>query len=97
RGPGGGGEWLAGWAGAERGAGHRGTGGRAARAGQARRHRGGCRVRLRAWTPWAAAVLASAAVPGAGCGTRAAWSKDESERIEQIIRPEKFSENLPGV
>jgi len=52
---------------------------------------------LRAWTPWIAAALASAAVPGAGCGTRAAWSKDESERIEQIIRPEKFSENLPGV
>ena len=31
-----------------------------------------------------------------GCGTRSAWSRDESERIEQILKSEKFSEDLPG-
>ncbi len=31
-----------------------------------------------------------------GCGTRSAWTRDESERIEQILKPEKFSEDLPG-
>lgn len=41
-----------------------------------------------------AAALAAASV--LGCGTRAAWSKDESERIEQIIKAEKFSDDLPG-
>jgi len=51
-------------------------------------------VSFRASSHLTAAALAAAFL--LGCGTRAAWSKDESERIEQILRPEKFSEDLPG-
>ena len=36
------------------------------------------------------------AVLGAGCGARTVLLKDESQRIEEAMRPEVFSERTPG-
>ncbi len=42
----------------------------------------------------AALVLASASLPG--CSPRSRWMHDESFRIDEGIKPEKFSSDLPG-
>lgn len=44
---------------------------------------------------WMAGAIVAIGYVEAGCGTRA-WSKDESARIDQILKAEKFSEDLPG-
>jgi hypothetical protein len=44
---------------------------------------------------WMAGAMVAIGFLKAGCGTRA-WSKDESARIDQILKAEKFSEDLPG-
>jgi hypothetical protein len=49
--------------------------------------------------PGAATPLVIVAVLGieSGCATRDAWQHDESRRIAEITRAEKFSEDLPEV
>jgi hypothetical protein len=42
--------------------------------------------------PVAIAVLLGAE---SGCAQRNAWQQDESRRIDEVVRAEKFSENLP--
>lgn len=44
---------------------------------------------------WVAGAMVAIGYMEAGCGTRA-WSRDESARIDQILKAEKFSEDLPG-
>ena len=44
---------------------------------------------------WVAGAMVAIGYIEVGCGTRA-WSKDESARIDQILKAEKFSEDLPG-
>jgi hypothetical protein len=52
---------------------------------------------VRAPKPGLAAPVAFAAVLGLalGCPQRHAWQQDESRRIDEVLRSEKFSEDLP--
>jgi len=43
---------------------------------------------------WAVLALASASFPG--CSHRSRWMYDESYRIDEGIKPEKFSNEVPG-
>jgi hypothetical protein len=40
-------------------------------------------------------VIAAALGSGPGCPQRAAWSQDESRRIDEVVRAERFSDDLP--
>lgn len=53
-------------------------------------------MRLMICLRWWVCAIAIAEGLAMGCGTRSAWSRDESERIEQILKAEKFSDELPG-
>ncbi len=45
----------------------------------------------------AAAAVIAALGSGPGCPQRAAWSQDESRRIDEVVRREKFSDDLPEI